>query len=95
MCRHSGFSLTSDGMKIRDRIRELRRVKASDLVPHPGNRRVHGKAQTAALKGLLAEVGYADALLARELPGGKLMLIDLGPAPELIGESNRHPERAA
>jgi ParB-like chromosome segregation protein Spo0J len=63
-------------MKIRDRIRELRRVKASDLVPHPGNWRVHGKAQTAALKGLLAEVGYADALLARELPDGKLMLID-------------------
>ena len=34
------------------------------------------KAQTEALHGLLAEVGYADALLAYELPGGKLMLID-------------------
>ena len=32
--------------------------------------------QTAALRGLLAEVGYADALLARELPDGKLQLID-------------------
>jgi ParB-like chromosome segregation protein Spo0J len=63
-------------MKIRDRIRELRRVQASDLVPHPGNWRVHGKAQTAALKGLLAEIGYADALLARELPDGNLLLID-------------------
>jgi hypothetical protein len=54
-----------------------------------------GKLRPLRSMGLLAEVGYADALLARELPGGKLMLIDLGPAPELIGESNRHPERAA
>jgi DNA modification methylase len=63
-------------MKIKDRIRELRRVKASELVPNPKNWRVHPKEQTAALKGLLQEVGYADALLARELPDGKLMLID-------------------
>src|ERR1700719_3811828 len=63
-------------MKINDRIRELRRVKASELVPNPRNWRVHPKEQTAALKGLLQEVGYADALLARELPDGKLMLID-------------------
>jgi hypothetical protein len=63
-------------MKIRDRIWELRRVTAPDLVPHPGNWRVHGKTQAAALKGLLAEIGYADALLARELPDGKLLLID-------------------
>ena len=61
---------------IRDRIKELRRVKASLLVPNPKNWRIHGKQQAAALKGLLSEVGYADALLARELPDGKLMLID-------------------
>jgi DNA modification methylase len=29
-----------------------------------------------ALRDLLAEIGYADALLARELPDGRLMLID-------------------
>jgi DNA modification methylase len=61
---------------IRDRIKELRRVKASLLVPNPKNWRIHGKQQAAALKGLLSEVGYADALLVRELPDGKLMLID-------------------
>jgi DNA modification methylase len=61
---------------IRDRVRELRRVKASELVPNPKNWRRHPKEQAAALKGLLAEVGYADALLARELPDGRLMLID-------------------
>jgi|ERR1019366_1779595 ParB-like chromosome segregation protein Spo0J len=63
-------------MQIRDRIKELRRVKAKDLVPNRKNWRVHPKAQARALRGLLAEVGYADALLARELPDGKLQLID-------------------
>ncbi|MGD0290699.1 MAG: DNA methyltransferase [Candidatus Binataceae bacterium] len=62
--------------EIRDRVRELRRVKASELVPNPKNWRRHPKEQAAALKGLLAEVGYADALIVRELPDGRLMLID-------------------
>jgi hypothetical protein len=63
-------------MQIRDRIRELRRVPAGQLRPHPKNWRTHPKAQREALQGLLAEVGYADALLARELPDGTLQLID-------------------
>ena len=63
-------------MKIRDRIVELRRVKASELLPNPRNWRTHPKGQQDALKGVLAEVGYADALLAREVEGGSLMLID-------------------
>ena len=63
-------------MEIRDRIRELRRVKASTLRPHPRNWRHHPQAQQDALRGILAEVGYADALLARELPDGALELID-------------------
>jgi hypothetical protein len=63
-------------MKIRDRVRELRRVKAGDLVPNPKNWRTHPAGQADALRGILAEVGYADALLARELPDGRLMLVD-------------------
>lgn len=63
-------------MKIRDRIKELRRVKSSELLPNPKNWRTHPKAQQDALKGILAEVGFADALLARELDDGSLMLID-------------------
>ena len=51
-------------MEIRDRIKELRRVKAKDLLPNFKNWRVHPKAQAAALRGLLSEIGYADALLA-------------------------------
>ena len=60
---------------IRDRIVELRRVRAGDLAPSPRNWRTHGKIQRAALEGILAEVGYAGALLAREVDG-KLELID-------------------
>jgi DNA modification methylase len=63
-------------MQIRDRVRELRRVRAGDLTPNPKNWRTHPQAQADALRGILAEVGYADALLARELPDGSLMLVD-------------------
>jgi hypothetical protein len=63
-------------MQIRDRIKELRRVRATDLRPNPRNWRLHPPAQQDALRGLLAEVGYAGALLARELEDGTLMLID-------------------
>ena len=63
-------------VQIRDRIKELRRVKASQLRPHPQNWRTHPKTQQDALRGVLAEVGYVDALLARELPDGTLELID-------------------
>ena len=63
-------------MKIRDRIKELRRVPASQLFPNPRNWRTHSEAQRNALQGVLAEVGYAGALLARELPDGSLELID-------------------
>jgi DNA modification methylase len=63
-------------MFIRDRIRELRRVPAGQLRPNPKNWRTHPPAQRDALKGLLAELGYCDALLARELADGTLELID-------------------
>src|SRR5271163_4520279 len=63
-------------MEIRDRITELRRVPAKELLPNPKNWRRHPKEQSAAMRGLLTEIGYAGALLARELPDGKLMLID-------------------
>jgi len=60
---------------FRDRIKSLRRVRAKDLIPHPRNWRTHPEAQRAALRGILEEIGYADALLARETPQG-LQLID-------------------
>lgn len=63
-------------MNIRDRIKELRRVRAGDLRPNPRNWRTHPQAQRDALRGVLAEIGYADALIARELPDGGLELLD-------------------
>lgn len=61
---------------IRDRIKELRRVPASSLRPNPRNWRTHPPQQQAALKGILAEVGFADALLVRELKDGSLEIVD-------------------
>ena len=63
-------------MQIRDRVKELRRVRADSLRPHPKNWRTHPDRQRDVLRGVLAEIGYADALLARELPDGTLELID-------------------
>ena len=61
--------------QIRDRIRELRRVPAGELRANPRNYRTHPEPQRAALRGILAEVGLADALLAYDTPDG-LTLVD-------------------
>jgi len=66
----------NQAMKIRDRITELRRVRARDLRPNPRNWRTHPPPQVRALRALLDEIGYADVLIARELPDGSLELID-------------------
>lgn len=63
-------------MHIRDRIKEFRRVPAATLRPNPKNWRMHPERQRDALRAILAEIGYVDALLARELPDGSLELID-------------------
>ena len=61
--------------QIRDRIKDLRRVKASELTPNPRNWRKHPPAQQRAMAAALDEIGFADAVLAREVDGG-LELID-------------------
>ncbi len=61
---------------VRDRIRELRRVPASQLRAHPRNWREHPQRQRQLMQGVLAEIGYADALLVRELGDGSYELID-------------------
>jgi len=60
---------------IRDRIVEFRRVPARELLPHASNWRRHPPAQRKAIEGVLAEVGWADAVLAYETDDG-LRLID-------------------
>ena len=60
----------------RDRVKELRRVPASELRRNPRNWRKHPEAQSEALRGLLKEVGFAGAVLARECADGGLELVD-------------------
>jgi len=75
-------------MNIRNRVKSLRMVPASDLRPNPKNWRTHPKAQQDALRGVLSEIGLADACLARELPDGSLMLIDGHLRAETLGDGD-------
>jgi len=68
--------MTKPKIEIRDRIRELRRIPASELVPHLKNWRRHPDKQKKAMRAVLQEIGYADALLARQDESGQLILID-------------------
>jgi DNA modification methylase len=61
---------------MRDRVKGLVRVRAGDLAAHPANWRKHPKAQRAALRDVLEEIGYAAALIARRDGDGSLTLID-------------------
>jgi DNA modification methylase len=63
-------------MKILDRVKEYRKVRACDLLPHPSNWRTHSDAQSGALRDLLKEIGFAGAVIARELNDGRLQIID-------------------
>lgn len=75
MATRAGTTTQRSGSKVRDRIVELIRIRAGDLAPNPKNWRRHPERQRAALRALLREVGYADALLARRV-GSDLVLID-------------------
>jgi hypothetical protein len=74
-------------MNIRDRVKEFRKVPASTIRPSPFNWRTHSREQADALRGLLAELGFAGAVLTRELPDGSLEAIDGHLRLETMGES--------
>lgn len=61
---------------MRNRVKELRFVKASELTPCADNWRLHPKRQRDLMKSVLQTIGYADALVARETEDGALVLID-------------------
>ena len=60
---------------IKDRIKEFRRIKASELVPHDKNWRTHDDEQKSVMTGILNEIGYADALIVRK-KGDKYQILD-------------------
>ena len=72
-------------MVMRDRVKELVRVPASELRANPRNWRIHPEAQASALKGVLDEIGFADAMIARETEDG-LELIDGHLRREVMGD---------
>ncbi len=74
-------------MLIKDRIVELKRIKGSQLRPNPKNWRTHSKEQQDAIKGILAEVGFAGACLVRQLEDGSYMLIDGHARTEVSGDA--------
>ncbi len=61
--------------QIRNRIKELKQVKISDIKANPKNWRTHPVSQQNAMQGILEEIGYADAVMVRETSEG-YMLID-------------------
>jgi ParB-like chromosome segregation protein Spo0J len=63
-------------MSVRDRIIALRRVRAALLRPHCFAWRTHPAVQREALAAMLREVGYAAALVVRELDDGAYEILD-------------------
>ena len=72
-------------MAMKDRVKELRRVPASELRANPKNWRRHPPSQEAALRGVLEDIGFADAVIARETDDG-LELIDGHLRQEVMGD---------
>lgn len=60
---------------MKDRVKDFRRVRASELQPHALNFRSHPKEQSAALRTMLDRIGFAGAVLAYE-DDGALQIID-------------------
>jgi ParB-like chromosome segregation protein Spo0J len=74
-------------VNIKNRVKELRTVRASTVRPNPKNWRTHNDKQRDALKGVLAQIGYAVPAIVRELPDGSLMLIDGHLRTETLGDA--------
>ena len=60
---------------MKNRVKELRSVRAGDLKPDLRNWRLHPKEQRDALVRMLDDVGWADAIKARE-DNGDLYIVD-------------------
>src|SRR5262245_19164311 len=61
---------------VRDRIKSLIRVKKSQLIRNPKNWRTHNQAQRDAFRGILDELGVANALLVRPAGKDKYMILN-------------------
>ena len=73
-------------MQLRDRVKEFRRVRASELRAHPKNWRLHPDRQRSAVEGMLNQLGFAGVVLAHETAGGELEIIDGHLRAEICGD---------
>ncbi len=70
---------------FRDRIVELRRVKATDLIVNPKNWRLHPEGQRSALSAMLDQIGLVGAGVGRDTPNG-VELLDGHLRKDLVGD---------
>lgn len=70
--------------KFRNRIKEIRLVKASDIIGAPWNWRSHPESQKDQIVASIEELGFFDPLDTRELPDGSLQLFDGHARTDLI-----------
>jgi hypothetical protein len=73
-------------MEFRDRIRELKRVRASEVEGAPWNWRTHPPEQVEALAGSIEELGFFDPLDTYQLPDGRFRLYDGHARRDLLHE---------
>lgn len=76
---------------LRDRIKEFARIPVAKLRANPRNWRTHPEAQRKALRGMLNEIGFSSAVIARELPDGSYELIDGHLRLESMGPNDKVP----
>jgi hypothetical protein len=62
--------------KLRNRVKKLVVVKASELEAHGQNWRTHPKSQSDALRTIVGDVGFVQPILAIETKSGKLKIVD-------------------
>jgi len=62
--------------RFRDRIVELRRVKASELLDNPKNWRRHPDEQVSALTSMMERIGFTGAAIGRLDADGRIQLLD-------------------
>src|SRR3990172_3889343 len=77
--------------EFRNRIKEFKYIQASQVVGNPKNWHSHGPEQMSLFKKVLGEVGFADAVLVREIEDGKYMLLDGHARLGVIGDSGTVP----
>jgi hypothetical protein len=62
--------------RFKDRVVELRRVKASELIDNPKNWRRHPDEQVGAMTSMMEQIGVAGASIGVIKPDGKIELLD-------------------